>query len=101
MGLSAQSCSELQLILPVEISAVTLDEKRLPHRAVCGERGVDPLSTFAALSTLHDAPSQRRPFNHSARLTAGFEPAEIDARVVDCAAPFAHTPTHSGSSQPG
>ena len=67
----------LEVILRDEIGHVAVGNRW--YRAVCAERGVDPLTTFATMAARHNAPKQRGPFNVNARLAAGFEQAEIDA----------------------
>ena len=67
----------LDVILRDEIGHVAVGNRW--YRAVCAERGLDPLTTFATMAARHNAPKQRGPFNVNARLAAGFEQAEIDA----------------------
>ncbi len=46
-------------------------------RALCSERGLEPITHYAALCKLYDAPKLRPPFNEAARLAAGFTQDEI------------------------
>lgn len=48
-------------------------------RALCRERGVDPLGTYARLAAEYGAPRLRGPFNLPARRAAGFDDAELQA----------------------
>jgi uncharacterized ferritin-like protein (DUF455 family) len=47
-------------------------------RALCEQRGLDPMSHYATLCEQYDAPKLRPPFNEAARLAAGFTQDEID-----------------------
>ena len=47
------------------------------YRWVCEQRGLDPVSTYAALVQQYDAPRLRGPFNLAARKAAGFTDAEL------------------------
>jgi uncharacterized ferritin-like protein (DUF455 family) len=47
-------------------------------RWLCSQQGLDPLKHYPALVTQHAAPRLKPPFNHEARLQAGFTPAEMD-----------------------
>jgi uncharacterized ferritin-like protein (DUF455 family) len=47
-------------------------------RALCEQRGLDPMSHYAALCEQYDAPKLRPPFNEAARLAAGFTQDEIN-----------------------
>ena len=67
----------LDVILRDEIGHVAVGN--FWYRQVCAQRGLDPLTTFATMAAIHNAPKQRGPFNVKARLAAGFEQAEIDA----------------------
>lgn len=49
------------------------------YRWLCTQRGLDPLQTYAELSTQYRAPKLKGPFNVEARLAAGFQPEEIAA----------------------
>ncbi len=67
----------IDIILRDEIGHVAVGN--FWYRHVCSERGLDPIATYATLAARYDAPRLRGPFNHEARLAAGFEQAEIDA----------------------
>ncbi|EGI78027.1 DUF455 family protein, partial [Hylemonella gracilis] len=45
----------------------------------CAQRGLDPVRTYAELTTRYQAPRLKRPFNLDARRAAGFSEAELDA----------------------
>ena len=47
-------------------------------RWLCSQQGLDPLKHYPDLVTKHAAPRLKPPFNHEARLQAGFTQAEID-----------------------
>jgi uncharacterized ferritin-like protein (DUF455 family) len=47
-------------------------------RALCQQRGLDPIAHYTALCQQYDAPKLRPPFNEAARLAAGFTQDEID-----------------------
>jgi uncharacterized ferritin-like protein (DUF455 family) len=49
------------------------------YRWLCAQRGVDPVTQYAALASTYRAPKLKGPFNVQARLAAGFEPEEIAA----------------------
>ena len=87
----------IDIILRDEIGHVAVGNAWYRH--VCSKRGLDPIATYAMLATRHDAPRLRGPFNHEARLAAGFEQAEIDALIAETAAPLARDPTQVGSTQ--
>ncbi len=44
---------------------------------LCEERGLEPISTYAKLTTQYEAPKLRGPFNFPARRAAGFSEAEL------------------------
>ncbi len=67
----------LDIILKDEIGHVAVGNRW--YRALCGERGLDPIATYAALAEQYGAPHLRGPFNHAARRAAGFDEAEIEA----------------------
>ena len=67
----------LEVILRDEIRHVAVGNAW--YRYVCHEQGLDPLTAYATLAERYNAPRLRGPFNHEARLAAGFEQAEIDA----------------------
>jgi uncharacterized ferritin-like protein (DUF455 family) len=47
------------------------------YRWLCARDGHDPVTLYAELALRHGAPRLRPPFNHAARLAAGFTEAEI------------------------
>ena len=47
------------------------------YRWLCARDGHDPVPMYAELATRYHAPKLRPPFNHKARLAAGFTEAEI------------------------
>ncbi|MEO6366256.1 MAG: ferritin-like domain-containing protein [Luteimonas sp.] len=65
----------LGLILREEIAHVAAGSRWF--RWYCTERGLEPDATFAALLTDHARGSLRGPFNHEARLAAGFSEIEM------------------------
>ena len=67
----------LEVILRDEIRHVAVGN--VWYRYACREQGLDPLTAYATLAELYNAPRLRGPFNREARLAAGFEQAEIDA----------------------
>ena len=67
----------LDIILQDEIGHVAVGNHW--YRALCGERGLDPISTYAALAEQYGAPHLRGPFNLAARRAAGFDEAELAA----------------------
>ncbi len=71
------SAAILDIILRDEIGHVAIGNRWYRH--VCGQRGLDPVATYARLATTHGAPRLRGPFNLEARRAAGFEQAELDA----------------------
>lgn len=66
----------LDLILEEEIGHVAAGNRW--YRYICDQRGLDPVTTYAALIAQYDAPKLRPPFNMTARRLAGFEEAELD-----------------------
>lgn len=67
----------LDIILAEEIGHVAAGNRWYRH--LCQQRGLDPVSTYAALIAQYDAPKLRPPFNLAARRLAGFEEAELQA----------------------
>ncbi|MDM4765372.1 ferritin-like domain-containing protein [Pelomonas sp. SE-A7] len=67
----------LDVILRDEIGHVAAGNRW--YRWVCEQRGLDPISTYAALVKQYDAPRLRAPFNLEARRAAGFDDAELAA----------------------
>jgi uncharacterized ferritin-like protein (DUF455 family) len=67
----------LDIILRDEIGHVAIGNKWF--RYCCAERNLDPLKAYWELAARYRAPTLRGPFNIEARLSAGFEQAELDA----------------------
>ena len=67
----------LDVILRDEIGHVKVGNDWF--RALCAERGLDPVSTYAELAQKYQAPRLRGPFNLEARRAAGFAEDELDA----------------------
>jgi uncharacterized ferritin-like protein (DUF455 family) len=65
----------LDVILRDEIGHVAIGNRW--YRALCAERGLDPLETYERLAVEHRAPRLRGPFNLEARRAAGFEEDEL------------------------
>lgn len=51
--------------------------KMRPIPALCGQRQLDPVATYAELAARYEAPALRGPFNLAARRAAGFDEAEL------------------------
>jgi uncharacterized ferritin-like protein (DUF455 family) len=67
----------LELILEEEVAHVAAGSHW--YRWYCGLAGVEPRSTFRELLAKYAGPVLRGPFNHQARLLAGFDAEEIAA----------------------
>lgn len=67
----------LDLILREEIGHVAIGNRW--YAWACAQRGLDPLATYAALTTRYQAPRLKKPFNLEARRAAGFTEAELEA----------------------
>jgi uncharacterized ferritin-like protein (DUF455 family) len=65
----------LEVILRDEIGHVAIGNRW--YRWLCARDGLDPVALYDALAQRHEAPRLRPPFNHAARLAAGFTAAEI------------------------
>jgi len=65
----------LDIILRDEIGHVAVGNRW--YRALCSERALDPIATYAALAERYRAPRLRGPFNLEARRAAGFDEAEL------------------------
>lgn len=72
----------LDLILRDEIGHVAAGNRW--YRFVCGQRGLDPVATYAELAARYQAPKLRAPFNLEARRAAGFDEAELAALQRAC-----------------
>ncbi len=66
----------LDIILRDEVGHVAVGNQWF--RWLCDQQGLDPLQHYPLLVAQHAAPRLKPPFNHEARLKAGFTPAEID-----------------------
>ncbi len=65
----------LDIILRDEIGHVAIGNHWYRH--LCTARGLDPVSTYAALATAYGAQKLKGPFNLEARRAAGFDEAEL------------------------
>jgi uncharacterized ferritin-like protein (DUF455 family) len=74
----ADGAAILDIILRDEIGHVAIGNRW--YRWLCERRGLDPRATFARLLAEHGLPAPRGPFNVEARLLAGFEVGEWEAR---------------------
>lgn len=67
----------LDIILRDEIGHVAIGNRW--YGWLCEQRGLDPVTTYAELTTRYEAPKLKRPFNLDARRAAGFTDAELSA----------------------
>ena len=67
----------LDVILRDEIGHVAVGNRW--YAWLCGQRGLEPVATFATLVATYKAPLPRGPFNIAARRAAGFSEAELAA----------------------
>ena len=67
----------LDIILRDEIGHVATGNRW--YTAVCRQRGLNPVATYAELALKHAAPVLKGPFNLAARRAAGFTEAELAA----------------------
>jgi uncharacterized ferritin-like protein (DUF455 family) len=65
----------LDIILRDEIGHVSIGNRWFGY--LCGQRGLDPVPTYAALAKQYKAPQLRAPFNLEARRAAGFTEQEL------------------------
>jgi uncharacterized ferritin-like protein (DUF455 family) len=65
----------LDIILRDEIGHVAIGNHWYRH--LCGERGLDPVTTYAVLAKQYGAPHLKGPLNLDARRAAGFDEAEL------------------------
>ena len=65
----------LDIILRDEIGHVAIGNRWYRH--LCGERGLDPVTSYAKLAAAYGAPRLKGPFNLDARRAAGFDEAEL------------------------
>lgn len=73
----------LDIILRDEIAHVGIGNHW--YGWLCTQRGLEPVSTYAALAAQYDAPQMRGPFNLDARRAAGFSEMELAALEPHCA----------------
>ncbi len=65
----------LDIILCDEIGHVAIGNRWFNW--LCKARSLEPISAYADLAKQYEAPSPRKPFNHQARLAAGFTEQEL------------------------
>jgi len=65
----------IDIILRDEIGHVAVGNRWF--RYLCSQRGLDPMTAYAALAADHGAPRLQGPFNLDARRSAGFDEAEL------------------------
>lgn len=65
----------LDIILRDEIGHVAIGNHWYRH--LCGQRQLDPVTTYAELAARYEAPALRGPFNLAARRAAGFDETEL------------------------
>ena len=70
-----EAAAILDIILRDEIGHVAIGN--LWFNWLCETRGLEPISTYASLAKQYEAPTPRKPFNHQARLAAGFTEQEL------------------------
>lgn len=75
-----QGAEILAIILQDEIGHVETGNRW--YRALCTQRQLDPLDTYAQLAQRYGAPRLQGPFNLPARRAAGFTEAELSALCV-------------------
>ena len=73
---AARAIDILGIILCDEIGHVAIGNHW--YRFLCGQRGLDPVATYALLAAQYKAPQLRGPLNLEARRAAGFAQAELD-----------------------
>lgn len=71
----ARAGAILDIILRDEIGHVAIGNRW--YRWLCAQRGLDPVSHYAALARAYGAPRLSGPFNLPARRAAGFDDAEL------------------------
>ena len=74
---AARAVDILDIILRDEIGHVAIGNHW--YRFLCGQRGLDPVATYALLAAQYNAPRLRGPLNLDARRAAGFAEGELDA----------------------
>ncbi len=73
----------LDIILRDEVGHVAIGNQW--YRWLCMQRGLDPVALYAQLVQQYDAPKHKPPFNHEARLRAGFTALELRYLADECA----------------
>jgi uncharacterized ferritin-like protein (DUF455 family) len=71
------AASILDIILRDEIGHVAIGNRW--YNWLCGQRGLEPITTYARLADEYKAPAMRKPFNLVARRAAGFSELELAA----------------------
>jgi uncharacterized ferritin-like protein (DUF455 family) len=71
----AEVAATLDIILRDEIGHVAIGNHWFNF--LCESRSLDPINTYQSLAKQYEAPTPRKPFNHSARRSAGFTEAEL------------------------
>ena len=66
----------LDIILRDEVGHVAIGNHW--YRWLCDQRALDPVALYAELVQRYDAPKHKPPFNHEARLRAGFTEVELN-----------------------
>jgi uncharacterized ferritin-like protein (DUF455 family) len=72
-----EAAAILDVILRDEIGHVAIGNRW--YAWLCGQRGLEPLTTYAVLAERYKAPVLRGPFNLDARRAAGFTESELAA----------------------
>ena len=70
-----EAAAVLDIILRDEIGHVLIGNYWFNY--LCHQRNLEAISAYANLAVQYEAPTPRKPFNHSARLAAGFTEAEL------------------------
>lgn len=70
-----EAAAILDIILRDEIGHVAIGN--LWFNWLCETRGLEPIGAYASLAKQYEAPTPRKPFNHQARLAAGFTEQEL------------------------
>jgi len=77
---AAESVACLEVILEEEVGHVAIGSRWF--RQLCDQRGLAPEATFRSLLGEYFADGLRGPFNHPARLEAGFTESELEALEI-------------------
>lgn len=75
-----QAAEILEIILRDEIGHVAIGNRWFQY--LCAQRGLDTIEAYAELQREYQAPAVRGPFNHEARLAAGF--SELELQALSC-----------------